>query len=77
MHGQVVNGVQVHVLFKLNIIYKYEMDKHKDKVQGHYTFLVEIYDGGKHLGTELLILVNATYDGLIDAQKDRKITKSL
>lgn len=75
MHGQVVNGVQVHASVVNSEEDKDEMDKHKDKVQGFPTFLVEIYDGGKHLGTEVVDLTERTYDGLVDAVK--KIINSL
>ena len=75
MHGQVVNGVQVHASVVNSEEDKDEMEKHKDKVQGFPTFLVEIYDGGKHLGTEVVDLTERTYDGLVDAVK--KITSSL
>lgn len=75
MHGQVVNGVQVHASVVNSEEDKDEMEKHKDKVQGFPTFLVEIYDGGKHLGTEVVDLTERTYDGLVDAVK--KITNSL
>ena len=75
MHGQVVNGVQVHASVVDSEADKDEMEKHKDKIQGFPTFLVEIYDGGKHLGTEVVDLTERTYDGLVDAVK--KITNSL
>ena len=75
MHGQVVNGVQVHASVVDSEEDKGEMEKHKDKIQGFPTFLVEIYDDGKHLGTEVVDLTERTYDGLVDAVK--KITNSL
>ena len=75
VHGQNVNGVQVHASVVDSEENKDEVKKHADKIQGFPTFLVEIYDGGKHVATEIVDVSERTYDGFVDAIK--KITNNL
>ena len=75
VHGQNVNGVTVHASVVDSEENKDEVKKHADKIQGFPTFLVEIYDGGEHVATEVVDVSERTYDGFVDAIKN--ITNNL